>query len=111
VRARDQLISALFGDFALGVVVMCRLPGPSTAGEAQSNVPRPWRPAHHDRAWLQSANIYVQLGWTSRVYYSVFVFRATPAVESASLLLNLFNVLDGAPIEVAHANLEPLTLL
>ncbi len=46
--------------------------GRGTAGQAQSNVPRPWRPARHDRAKLQLANIYVQLGWTSRVCYSLF---------------------------------------
>ncbi len=37
-----------------------------------SSVPRPWRPAHQNRVLLQSHNIYVQLGWRSRVYYRVF---------------------------------------
>jgi hypothetical protein len=38
--------------------------------QAQSNVPRPWRPAHHARARLQYDNVYAQSGWTSIVYYS-----------------------------------------
>jgi hypothetical protein len=48
---------------------MCRSPVPR---QTQSCVPWPWRPAHHDCARLQLDNTYVQLGWTSRVYYSVF---------------------------------------
>jgi hypothetical protein len=40
-----------------------------------------------------------------------YMFWATPAVESASLRLTLFNLLEGAPIQVAHSNLEQLTLL
>jgi hypothetical protein len=39
------------------------------------------------------------------------VFGATPAVESASSRLKLFNLLEGAPIEMANSNLKPLTLL
>jgi hypothetical protein len=42
---------------------------------------------------------------------SGYVFEATPAVESASMRLKLTNFLEGAPIEVAHFNLETLTLL
>jgi hypothetical protein len=40
-----------------------------------------------------------------------YIFGATPVVESASLGLKLINFLEGVPIEVAHSNLEPLTLL
>jgi hypothetical protein len=40
-----------------------------------------------------------------------YVFGATPAVESASLRLKPFDFLEGAKIEVAHSNLEPLILL
>jgi hypothetical protein len=35
---------------------------------------------------------------------------ATPAVEFASKRLKLFNFLEGAPIEVAHVDLEALTV-
>jgi hypothetical protein len=38
-----------------------------------------------------------------------YVFGATPAVESTSLGLKLFNLLEDAPFEVAHSKLEPLT--
>jgi hypothetical protein len=31
-----------------------------------------------------------------------YVSEATPAVESASLRLKLYNLLEGAPIEVAY---------
>jgi hypothetical protein len=40
-----------------------------------------------------------------------YVLGATPEVEYVSLQLKLFDFLDGAPIDVAHSNLEPLTLL
>jgi hypothetical protein len=37
------------------------------------------------------------LAWVSQC-----AFGATPAMESASLSLKLFNFLEGAPIKVAH---------
>ncbi len=61
-------------------------------GQAQSCVPRPcWRPAHHDRARLQLANIYVQLGWTSIVYYSVLsqVFKMSHLRKSNELFCSI----------------------
>jgi hypothetical protein len=40
-----------------------------------------------------------------------YVFGATPGVESTSLRLKVLNFLEGALVEVAHSNLETLTLL
>jgi hypothetical protein len=44
----------------------------------------------------------------------MYVVGATPAVESASLQfwpVNFPEFLEGAPIEIAHSTLKPLTLL
>ncbi len=40
-----------------------------------------------------------------------YVFGATPAVETASLRLKLFNFLQGSQIKVSHSKLEPITFL
>ncbi len=69
--------------FSAGIVPMCRSPAPRLLGLCLS---WRWRPAHGDDSRLQLYNIYVQLGWTSIVYYSVFGIAGTNGISPSSLL-------------------------
>jgi hypothetical protein len=42
---------------------------------------------------------------------SRYILGPTPAVTFPSLQLKLFDFMEGIPIEVAHSNLDPLTLI